>query len=104
MADTATPPATLLPVEPSSPFPLDAIKASLKGGVQDFDPYFFRSGDYDVGVITPILTSHRNFGGELAAIREKQKRNKKNEQAVQDTFRPLDELKNWAEYGEEIGP
>lgn len=35
---------------------------------------------------------------EIKAAKEKEKRTKKSESAVQGTFQPLDDLKNWAEY------
>src|SRR5262249_28660923 len=90
----------LLPVEPPGEFPLDAIKTSLQAEKLDTRPYIFGVGDYDVAVITPILKYHLAESGKIAAAKEKEKRNKK-QGAVQETFRPLDDLRNWAEYAGE---
>ncbi len=101
LGESSPPSSTLLPVKPQKSFPLESIKASLNGSSQDVDPYSFRAGDYDVAIITPLVAYQAKFANELAAVRGKQKRTKKDEQAVQDTFRPLDDLKNWDEYIDE---
>jgi S1-C subfamily serine protease len=95
---------TLLPVEPPMPFPIDAIKDVLLSEKFDTKHYAFTIGDFDIAVITPPLRYRMERESEIKAAKEKEKRTKKSEQAVQDTFRPLDDLKNWAEYVGEYQP
>lgn len=91
------PEARLLLVEPTDPFPLDAIKAVVQAEKFDYKPYVFEMGDYTVELLTPLVTYRLGFEGQLQAAKAKEKRNKKKD-AVQDTYRPLDEFANWAEY------
>ena len=97
------PDSILLPVEPPGEFPIDAIKASLQAEKLDTRPYIFSAGDYDVAIMTPIFKFYLAESGKIAAAKEKEKRNKK-QGAAQGTFRPLDELRNWAEYAGEYKP
>jgi V8-like Glu-specific endopeptidase len=92
------PAPTLLPVEPSTLFPIDAIKETLLREKFDVKHYAFDVGDFQVAIITPPLRYRIERGAEMKAAKEKEKRTKKNEDAIQGTFRPLDELKNWQEY------
>jgi S1-C subfamily serine protease len=98
MVMVTKPAATLLPVEPLTPFPIDAIKETLLREKFDGRHYAFGMGDFDVVMITPPLRYRMEGEAEIKAAKEKEKRTKKNEGAVQGTFRPLDDLKNWAEY------
>ncbi|MBZ5697555.1 MAG: serine protease [Acidobacteriia bacterium] len=104
MRDISPPQAALLPVEPSGTYPIDALKASLQQQKFDEHPYIFGQGDYDVAIITPVLKYHLAEGARVQAQKEKEKRTRKNPQAIQETFRPLDDLKNWAEYTGEYRP
>jgi Trypsin-like peptidase domain len=97
------PPADLLPSEPTDTYPLDAIKQVALQEKFKIDPYIFAVGDYDVAVITPVLR-YRHLSSEVRAAREKEKRNRKNAFAVQNTFQPLDNLKGWQEYVGEYSP
>jgi len=104
MRDTQPPEPTLLPVEPTGSYPIDALKASLQEEKFDERPYVFGQGNYDVAIITPVLKYHLTEGGAVRAQKEKEKRTKKRGEAIQGTFRPLDELRNWAEYVNEYRP
>lgn len=102
---TMTPPApVLLPVEPENAFPIDALKSTLLQENFDAKPYFFGANDFDVAFITPPLTYRADRESEIRATKEKNKRNRKSETAVQDSFRPLDDLKNWQQYVGEYKP
>jgi hypothetical protein len=100
MTETAKPSGTLLPVEPTQPFPVNALKAAIAREHFDVRPYVFQEGDYDVAIITPVLTYQAAQRGKMEASREKAKR-LKSAKAAQSTFEPLDELRNWAEYSGE---
>jgi hypothetical protein len=98
------PPATLLPVEPSDPFPIEAIKETLLREKFDTKHYAFEIGDFEIVMITPPLKYRMEREAEIKAAKEKEKRTKKSADAVQGTFKPLDDLKNWAEYVGEYQP
>jgi S1-C subfamily serine protease len=98
------PVGTLLPVEPAKPFPIDAIKETLLREKFDTKHYSFGIGDFEVAMITPPLRYRMEGEPQIRAAKEKEKRTKKSEQALQGTFRPLDDLKNWAEYVGEYQP
>lgn len=99
----ALPSPDFLPCDPQDTYPLEAIKR--KAQIEKFDsrPYIFGVGDYDVAVITPVLR-YREFAGEVRAKAAKEKRTRKSQAAVQNTFQPLDDLKGWQEYVGEYEP
>jgi S1-C subfamily serine protease len=98
MATSIRPDAALLPVEPEDQFPIDAIKSTLMQEKFDYKPYSFGAGDFEVSFITPPLKYYMELESEVRAAKEKGKRNRKSEAAVQESFRPLDDLKNWQQY------
>ncbi len=98
MAMVAKPGAALLPVEPSTLFPIDAIKDTLLSEKFETKHYAFGLGDFEIAIITPPLRYRMERESEIKAGKEKAKRTKKSPEAVQGTFRPLDDLKNWEEY------
>jgi hypothetical protein len=104
MRDMQQPSAALLPVEPAGIYPIDALKASLQRAKFDERPYIFSEGDYDVALITPVLKYHLSEGANVEAEKGKERRTKRNAASVQETFRPLDDLKSWAEYIGEYRP
>jgi S1-C subfamily serine protease len=98
LAMIAKPGPALLPVEPARPFPIDAIKETLLREKFDIKHYTFGLGDFEISMITPPLHYCLMGESEIKASKEKAKRTRKSDQAVQGTFRPLDDLKNWEEY------
>lgn len=104
MKDSAAPDARLLPVEPKDSYPLDSLKESIQGEKFDRKPYIFNAGNYEVAMITPVIKYRLQEAGNLAAAREKAKRNRKSEAAMQNTFEPLRDLREWAEYIGEYRP
>jgi S1-C subfamily serine protease len=98
------PPDRPLPVEPRTPYPLEAIKAAVANTRFDPRPCVFSEGDYDIAIITPVLKYNLNARAEMAAANEKAKRTRNSRTAVQDTFRPLDDLRSWQEYVGEYRP
>lgn len=96
--------ASLLPVEPGGTLPIGAIKQALQREKLKLDHYAFGVTNFDVFLITPISHYQLTEGSAVAAAREKDKRTRKHAEAVKGTFRPLDELKNWAEYTREYKP
>ena len=102
--NTPRPKTELLPVEPIDNFPIDAIKTSLLQQKFETKPYSFGIGDFEVVMITPPLKYYLEKSSEMRAAKEKGKRNRKSDVAVQDSFRPLDDLRNWQVYVGEYKP
>src|SRR5438552_357437 len=92
-----------LPTDPTDTFPLEAIKDVATAKKFDSDPYLFGIGDFQVVLITPTLKYRIETEAEREAAKSKEKRTKK-EGAVQGTFKPFDEFRNWAEYVGEYKP
>ncbi|MFN2492262.1 MAG: S1C family serine protease [Pyrinomonadaceae bacterium] len=97
MSQTTKPEARLLPVDPTDTFPIEAIKEVATAKKFDDDRYIFGLADYRVALATPTFLYRLQTEGEREAAKTKAKRNKK-EGAVQGTYRPFDEFRNWREY------
>jgi S1-C subfamily serine protease len=97
MSQATKPEARLLPVDPTDAFPIEAIKEVATAKKFDDDRYTFGLGDYRVALATPTFLYRIQTEGEREAAKAKAKRNKK-EGAVQGTYRPFDEFRNWREY------
>jgi S1-C subfamily serine protease len=52
----AAPDGTRLPVEPVRPFPLDALRDAAGRRAGNMNPYHLSSSEFDVALITPVLT------------------------------------------------
>lgn len=104
MGDATVPSARYLPVEPMDTYPLDSLKETI--GAEKFNrhPYLFSEAGFDVAMVTPVLKYRLEEEVQLAAAKEKGKRTKKHEAAVQNTFQPLQDLRGWAEYAGEYKP
>lgn len=92
------PSAEFLRVEPRGSYPLDSLKASISAEKFDRRPYVFSAGDYDIAVMTPVLIYREQFDIQMRAAKEKSARNRRQPAAVQGTFQPLEELRDWGEY------
>ena len=101
MRDVALPDARLLPVEPTDSYPLDSLKETLQAEKFDRKPYFLSEGGFDIALVSPVLKYRLEQAVNIAAAKEKGKRNKKHPAAVQNSFEPLQDLKGWAEYAGE---
>jgi len=101
MSDGALPSARYLPVEPTDTYPLDTLKETISAEKFNRHPYLFSESGFDVAMVTPVLKYRMEAEVQLAAAKEKGKRTKKHEAAVQNTFEPLRDLRGWAEYAGE---
>jgi hypothetical protein len=104
MTDINLPSARLLPVEPTDAYPLGPLKEEIKSAKFDRRPYLFTVGGFDVALVTPVLTYKLQEGVSLAAAEEKGRRTRKHNESVKDTFEPLQEMHEWAEYIGEYKP
>lgn len=104
MADAKPPAARYLPVEPPDTYPLDSLKETISAEKFNRHPYLFSEASFDVAMVTPVLKYRIEEAVQLAAAKEKGKRTKKHEAAIQNTFEPLRDLRGWAEYVGEYKP
>lgn len=101
MSDGTLPSARYQPVEPTDTYPLDTLKETISAEKFNRHPYLFSESGFDVAMVTPVLKYRMEAEVQLAAAKEKGKRTKKHEAAVQNTFEPLRDLRGWAEYAGE---
>src|SRR5712664_145440 len=104
MGDGTLPSARYLPVEPTDTYPLDALKETISAEKFNRHPYLFSDSGFDVTMVTPVLKYRNDVEVQLAAAKEKGKRTKKHDAAIQNTFEPLQDLYGWAEYVGEYRP
>jgi hypothetical protein len=93
---TGTLPATLLPVEPLTQYPVEGLKEALKVDKFDPRPYYLSAGDFNIALSTPPFDYREEEERRLAAERTHKKRNKKTEQAAENTD-DSDAPKQWEE-------
>ena len=98
MRDISLPSARLLPVEPTDPYPLGSFKEAIRSGKFDKKPYFFTVGGFEVELRTPVLDYELREEVGIKAAEEKDKRTKQSKDSVQNTFDPLEDLRDWNEY------
>jgi len=100
-----TPPdATLLPVEPIDSFPLDAIKAAVAAEKFNLKPYTYGIGGFDVSFTTPVVLYRTRKQAEMESAKGKARRNRRSVEAVQNTYDPGHDFRNWEEYVGEFRP
>src|SRR3984957_11161868 len=104
MKDVSMPSARLLPVEPSDPYPLESFKEMTKPAKFDTKPYIFAVGGFDVALATPVLEYEVREEAGRTVAQEKRKRTKKRGESNENTFEPLQDLPEWAEYVGEYKP
>jgi S1-C subfamily serine protease len=104
MKDGYLPSARLLPVEPTEPYPLDSLKEKIRSTKFDRRQYVFTVGGFDVALVTPVLKYGLEEEIGLAAAKEKGKRTKKQIESVQNSFEPLQDMREWEEYVGEYKP
>jgi S1-C subfamily serine protease len=103
MKDAAPPSATLLPVEPVRPFPVDALKESAQRRAGSLSPYQMSSSDFDVAFITPVMTYGAQYQAEQASERERRSGSRRPD-VEPALVRPLMDFSNWAEYVADFPP
>jgi hypothetical protein len=104
MKDAVLPGARLLPVEPGDPYPLDSLKEMSSPAKFDARPYIFKVGGFDVALGTPVFEYELQAEVGGRAAQEKGKRTKNRNDSPQNTFEPLQDLHEWAEYTGEFKP
>jgi S1-C subfamily serine protease len=103
MQGVPPPNATLLPVEPVRPFPVNALKEAAQRRAGSLSPPQMSSSDFDIAFITPVLLYGAQYQSEQRKGRERS-----NDpgmlSATSDVLRPLREFSNWSEYLADFPP
>ena len=92
------PPATLLPVEPQTPYPVVGLKAALQAEKFDPRPYYLNAGDFEVALSTPPFDYREQEEDRLRAERTQKKRNRRdtnNPDAAQQDANREDSPRDW---------
>jgi hypothetical protein len=97
------PEARLLPVDPTDKYPLDAIREIVEAKKFDFKPYFFSEADFQVALMTPLMTYRAESEAKREAEKTKNKRTRSKD-SRQSNSAATDEFYNWAEYVGEYKP
>ena len=97
------PDAAHLPVEPTRPFPVDALKDAAQHRAGSLNPYQIASSDFDVAFITPVHVYGAQYQAELASRRDR--RGGRGTAPAEPPFvRPLMDFSNWSEYVADVPP
>ena len=97
MKDAAPPSATHLPIEPSRPFPPDALKAAAERRAGSLNPYQIASANFDIAFITPVMT----FGTQYQAEQGRRRTTSKETRTANPEpllVRAVMDFANWSEY------
>lgn len=107
ITDAAPPESKQLPVEPTRPFPPDALKQMAQHRAGSLNPYQMSSADFDIGFITPVLVYGAQYQAELSSRRERTDRGRRPGTAREvdpPLLRPLMDFSNWSDYVADIPP
>jgi len=100
----AGPEPQLLPVDPTDTFPLDAIKAAVTAEKFNVKPYIYGIGGFDISFSTPVMLYRTRRQAEVESAKGKARRNRRSPQAIQNTYDPGHDFRNWEEYVGEFRP
>jgi S1-C subfamily serine protease len=102
-SDAPTPGGGHLPVEPSRPFPEDALKLDAKGRAIAVTPYSLSSSDFDVVLITPpLLYAVRSRVDE--ALHRERSGGGRGSDATYGVPRQLIDFGDWSDYVADVLP
>jgi S1-C subfamily serine protease len=97
------PSGTPLPVEPERPFEDEALRAAMKGRGGSLGAYQVSAADFDISLITPVLTYGSRHQGDRASERERE-RGDRNPLEMPISMRALENFGNWSDYVREYPP
>lgn len=93
-----------LPIEPTRPFPADALKEMVQRRVGSLNPYQMTSTDFDIGFITPVLVYGAQYQAEQETKRDRNDRGRRPQDAGPAPMRPQMDFANWSEYVADVPP
>jgi hypothetical protein len=85
------------------PFPVEALKDAAQRRAGSVSPYQMSSSDFDISLITPVLTYSAQYQLEQAGGRER-RTGTRAQDAEQPLVRPLIDFSNWSEYVADFPP
>lgn len=91
------PSGTLLPVEPTRDFPIDALRNAAQNRKGSVSPYQLSTSTFDVAFITPVLTYTAQYQSQQPRPRTTSKDTRQPEPEPQ-LVRPLLDFSNWSDY------
>jgi S1-C subfamily serine protease len=97
------PSGTPLPVEPRRPFEDEALREAMKGRAGSVGAYQVSAADFDISIITPVLTYAARHQGDRASERERGKGDR-NPEEMPIAMRALEDFANWSGYVREYPP
>jgi S1-C subfamily serine protease len=103
MKNAAPPNGTRLPVEPVRPFPVEALKDAAQRRAGSLSAYQMSSPDFDVALITPVLTYGAQYQLKQTSLPER-RGGTRTPDAEQPLVRPLLDFSNWSEYVADFPP
>ena len=89
-----------LPVEPSRPFPGEALKEAAKRRVGSLSPYQVASTDFDISFITPLMV----YGAQTQLEQLMNARGRGTGGDPGQALRPLLDFGQWSEYVADVHP
>ena len=99
MSQTAAPAGTPLPVEAAPLFPDDPLKEAAQARKGRLEPYRVTAADFDVSLITPLLTYGARHQGERTVGRQRGARTAaESAERLEAARRALQEFGNWWDY------
>ena len=102
--DASAPDGAHLPVEPTRPFPPDALKDMVQRRAGSLNPYPMASTDFDIGFITPVLVYGAQYQAEQATRRDRNDRGRRPQDVEPPLMRPQMDFANWSEYVADVPP
>jgi S1-C subfamily serine protease len=102
--DVPAPDGMHLPIEPTRPFPADALKEIVQRRVGSLNPYQMNSTDFDIGFITPVVVYGAQYQAEQDAKRDRSDRGRRPQDAGPALMRPQMDFANWSEYVADVPP
>ena len=97
------PPAAHLPLEPTRPFPAEALKEAAQHRAGSLLPYQMSSAQFDIAFITPVQIYGAEYQMQQAS--ERQRASGTRRPGTDAPFvRPLLEFSNWSEYLRDYPP
>jgi len=103
MKDGAPPADAHLPIEPSRPFPSDALKEAASKRAGSFSPYQIASTDFDISFITPVMVYAAQERAAQMSSRDRGGAGLSSEGGLSSLRLVLD-FGNWSDYTAEIPP
>ena len=102
MKTAKAPGDALLPVEPTRPFPVDALTGAIETRHGNLKPYLMSSADFDIAFITPLVVYAEQ--NESFANRRTTSKETRDPKADLSFIRPRMDFGGWSDYVADVRP